>query len=217
MRNRTVRVLIVDDHALVREGLKRLIEEQKDMYVVAEASNGPEALEFAASHGPDVALLDISMPGWDGASLARELTRAHPRIRIVAVTRHDDPAFVKRMLEAGAIGYILKQSPVGELCNAIRTVADGRKYIDSALTPASAPPRPGETVARARQESKVLTTEETDVLRLIASSRSLQRIADESGMAVHTVMSLRSSGMQKAGLATRMDIINYARSQGWLS
>src|SRR5262245_9890704 len=109
--NARLRVLLADDHEMVRDGLKRLINEQSDMEVVAEAGDGREALRLAELREPDVVLVDISMPGVDGVTMSQELARVCPRVRIVAVTRHDDSAFVGRMLDAGAMGYVLKQSP----------------------------------------------------------------------------------------------------------
>jgi DNA-binding NarL/FixJ family response regulator len=212
-----VRVLLVDDHAMVRDGLKRLIDEQAEMEVVAEAADGREALRLAERSAPDVALIDVSMPGWDGPTLAQELTRRCPRMRLIAVTRHDEDVFVKKMLTAGVMGYILKQSAGSELVHAVREVADGRPYIDPSVRTLHSTQTQVSTINDVpATEDAALTTAEEQVLRLIAAAWTHQRIAEHLSADVSVVLALRASAMRKAGLATRTQIINYARMRGWL-
>ena len=128
-----LRILIVDDHALVREGLKRLIHEQPDMLVVGEAGDGHEALRVAEECLPDVALVDIWMPGLDGARITQMITDACPQVKVIALTRHDDGGFVRKLLEAGATGYVLKQSALSELTRAVRAVAAGQQFVDASI------------------------------------------------------------------------------------
>jgi two-component system, NarL family, response regulator NreC len=134
MSNETkIRVLVADDHVMVRNGLKRLINDQRDMVVVAEAADGPAAVRLSESSLPDLALVDMSMPGWDGITTAQNIAAACPGVRIIAVTRHGEEPFVSRMLNAGASGYVLKQSSSSALLQAVRTVAKGGQYIDPGI------------------------------------------------------------------------------------
>jgi DNA-binding NarL/FixJ family response regulator len=128
-----LRVLVAEDHTLVRDGLKRMIGDQPDMVVVGEATSGDEVVAEANRLSPSIVLVDISMPGADGITVAQRLTATCPGARIIAVTRHTDAVFVTRMLRAGAAGYVLKQSPSAELLRAMRAVADGEQYVDAAL------------------------------------------------------------------------------------
>lgn len=212
-----IRVLLVDDHAMVRDGLKRLIDEQVDMEVVAEAPDGREALRLAERSAPDVALIDVSMPGWDGPTLAGELTRVCPRTRLIAVTRHDEDVFVQSMLAAGVVGYILKQSAGSELVHAVREVARGNRYIDPSVRALPAVQPYVRTIEDMTAAGEPLTTAEVRVLRLIAGAWTHQQIADRLTIDVSIVVALRTSAMHKAGLATRVQIIKYARAHGWLS
>lgn len=128
-----LRILIADDHAAVRESLKRLLNDQEEMEIVGEASDGREALQLAQSLRPHIALVDVSMPELNGFRLAEMISATLPEVRVVAFTRHTDRAIVREMLNAGAVGYVLKQSPSAELTRAIRAVAEGGEYIDRAV------------------------------------------------------------------------------------
>ena len=136
-----LRILIVDDHPLVRDGLKRLINDQPDMLVAGEAGDGHEALRFAKERLPDVALVDIWMPGLDGARVTQMITDACPQVKVIALTRHDDGGFVRQLLEAGATGYVLKQSALSELTRAVRAVAAGQQFVDASIRLRSPLPR----------------------------------------------------------------------------
>ena len=128
-----IRILLADDHALVREGVRRLFNDQQDMEVVAEAEDGLQALRLVELHAPAIAVVDVSMPGLDGMELAQRMTKSSPHVRIIALTRHTDGSFVRRMLDAGAKGYVLKQSAGTELTRAVRAVAAGDHYIDGSV------------------------------------------------------------------------------------
>lgn len=211
------RVLLVDDHVLVRDGLKRVVNDQPDMEVVAEAGEGREALRLAQNHAPDIALLDVSMPGLDGVILAEEMRRSCHKVRIIAVTRYDDEGFVRRMLEAGASGYVRKQSSSIEVVRAIRAVAQGYQYIDPGVRRSA--PDSGTSTASQLSETgagEPLTSQEEDVLRLLAASNSTQQIAEQLGLTLEDVAIRKTSAMQKSGLRTRLQIISFARSRGWL-
>jgi DNA-binding NarL/FixJ family response regulator len=208
-------VLLADDHLLVRDGLKRVVNEQPDMDVIAEAGEGREAGRLAQNHAPDIALLDVSMPGWAGVTLAQEMTRTCPQVRIIAVTRHDDEGFLTRMLNAGAHGYVLKQSPSAELVRAIRAVAQGQQHIDSAVRRHVSEPPPPTLHNIDAAVSEPLTSLEEDVLRLVAATCSNQGIAELLTLPVEEVASLKRIAMRKTGLVTRLQVISFARSLGW--
>ena len=215
MRNTKLRVLLADDHVLVREGLKRLVDDQPDMEVVAEAVDGPEALRLARKIAPDVALVDISMPQWDGVKTTRKMIAACPQLKIVALTRHDEDSFVRRMLRAGASGYVLKQSPSAAMTSAIRAVARGEQYVDAAIASTTTPEHPAPPPLPASPGKPSLSTMEEHVLRLVALSRTTREIASELGIAPDHVRQVKAEGMQRARLATRLDVIRYARERGW--
>lgn len=214
-----IRVLIADDHALVRDGLKRLVADQADMQVVAAAENGQQALAMAQATKPAVVLLDMSMPGWDGVTTAQAFEQTCPDARVIAVTRHTDRTYVDKMFQLGAAGYVLKQSSSSELTRAIRIVADGGRYLDPALQndaeanarASSAPaPNDGET-------GPDLTADEERVLRLVAQSYSNGEIARHLTASVEAVADLKRRAMSKARLPTRVHVIRYAEEHGWIT
>jgi two-component system, NarL family, response regulator NreC len=212
-----LRILIVDDHALVREGLKRLIHEQPDMLVVGQADHGHEALRLAKERLPDVALVDISMPGLDGAHVTQMIKNVCPQVKVIALTRHDDPGFVRRLLDAGAMGYVLKQSALSEVMQAVRAVAAGQQFVD-ALVRGAVQPSPAEAARPARAEAPEvpLSLVEQTVLRLVASAHTYQEIAASLSIDMAQVIATRAAAMAKAGLATRTDVVRYAHAHGWL-
>jgi len=211
-----LRILIVDDHAFVREGLKRLIHEQPDMEVVGEAAHGYEALRLAKERLPDVALVDIWMPGQDGARVTRMIVDACPQVRVIALTRHDDAGFVQKLLAAGAMGYILKQSALSELTQAVRAVAAGQQFVDTAIRGAVTPSLADPARPEAAAPEVALSSQEQTVLRLVASAYTSQEIAVSLSIDITQVLKTRSLAMAKAGLATRTDVVHYAQRRGWL-
>jgi len=214
VRKAKLRVLLADDHVLVRDGLKRLVDDQPDMVVVAEAVDGPEALRLATSIAPDVALIDVSMPAWDGVKTTQEMMAACPALKIVAVTRHDEESFVRRMLRAGAAGYVLKQSPSAAMTTAIRAVARGERYVDSTL---QSPVSEEEVQPSHAEPLEVsLSPMEEQVLRLVASSRSTSAIAAALSLDPDAVARVKAEAMKNARLTTRLDVIRYARDRGWM-
>jgi two-component system, NarL family, response regulator NreC len=212
-----LRILIVDDHPFVREGLKRLIHEQPDMLVVGEAGDGHEALGLAKEHLPDVALVDIWMPGPDGARVTQMITAACPQVKVIALTRHDDAGFVRKLLEAGAMGYVLKQSALSELTRAVRAAAAGEQFVDASLRGGvtSSPSDSARGEPAAAPESALSSREQT-VLRLVAAAYTSQEIAASLSIDMTEVLATRSVAMAKAGLATRTDVVRYAQARGWL-
>lgn len=205
-----IRVLLAEDHAIVRHGLKLLIDSEPDMEVVAEASDGRSALDLAASVKPSVAVLDVSMPEMNGLEATRAILGRAPRTAVVALTRHTDSAYVQELIRAGALGYVLKQSASHELVMAIRAAARREQYLDPNLSAS-----PGSTAHRPRNTPTV-TDRETEVLKLMALGHSNKEIASALDISVKTVEVHKTNAMRKLGLQGRSDLVRYAMLQGWL-
>jgi two-component system, NarL family, response regulator NreC len=215
-RGAPFRVLLADDHNVVRQGLKRLIEEQPDMVVVGEAGDGAETIRTAQQLKPDVIVMDISMPGMNGLVATKKLKELLPRSVVVTLTRHADDAYLQELLRAGASGYVLKQSAPSELIQAIRATAAGGQYLDSTLTPRVTAGFLGREGRRVTQPGAAPSERESEVLRLIASGYSNKEIASQLELSVKTVEAHKANAMRKLGLSGRIDIVNYAILQGWL-
>ena len=210
-----VRILIADDHAVVRQGLKLLINSQSDMAVVGEAADGAAALEQAEALRPDIVVMDISMPDMNGLVATRMLKRAQPDVNVVALTRHDEETFLEELLRAGASGYVLKQSDPKDFLRAIRAVAAGGVYLDPALTSRVADGLLTRTT-RPQVEPAAISERESDVLRLIAIGHSNKEVAVQLKLSVKTVEVHKANAMKKLGLSGRVDLIRYGMLQGWL-
>ena len=210
-----IRVIVAEDHATVREGLKLIINAQSDMEVVADAEDGRTAIELAQKLQPDVALMDISMPGLNGLKATAKLKECCPEVHVLAVTRHKDDGYLQQVLKAGASGYVLKQSPPAELLHAIRAVANGGKYLDPTLA--------GKVMGRYSGRRSVIneggtdvSDREVEVLRLVAWGHSNKEIASRLDLSVKTIEVHKANAMKKLGMASRIDIVRYAVLQGWL-
>jgi two-component system, NarL family, response regulator NreC len=207
-----IRVLLAEDHETVRDGLKLLLQSQPDIEVVGEVADGQAAVDRAQRLKPHVVIMDLSMPGMNGLSATRMLKQNAPDVAVVALTRHDDEAYVKELLGAGASGYVLKQSSFSELLRAVRAAAAGGRYLDAALAG-----RADEGSSRRRLPIRPAVTErEAHVLRLMALGHSNKEIADQLGIAVKTVEVHKANGMRKLGLRGRIDVVRYAVLNGWL-
>jgi len=216
LHGRRVRVLLADDHATVRYGLKLLIDAEPDMTVVAEAGDGSEAVRKALETKPDVVVLDISMPGMNGLVAMRALKEAQPATRVITLTRHTEDAYLHELLRAGASGYVLKRSAPTELLHAIRGVAAGGQYLDSTLTSrvtAGFIARPG---GGAGKQPSALTDREAQVLRLIAAGYGNKEIGAQLTLSAKTVDAHKTNAMRKLDLRGRIEIVKYAVLQGWL-
>jgi DNA-binding NarL/FixJ family response regulator len=211
---KTIRVLLADDHAVVRAGLKALIDAEPGLAVVAEAGDGPTALRLAAETRPDVAVLDFAMPGLDGARTAERLRETCPAVKSLALTVHEDRGYLKQVLQAGAHGYVLKRSAAEELIHAIRVVAAGGVYLDPALAGRVVEGFVGDPAAA--DAPPELSDREAEVLRLIALGFSNKEIAARLDLSVKTVETYKARSMQKLGLRGRVDIIRVALGRGWL-
>lgn len=207
-------VLIVDDHAVVRKGLRLMIESQHDLAVVGEAGNLAEAMQVAARVKPDIITLDLSMPGPSGVASVERLRAAAPEAKILVVTMHDDPAFVRSAVAMGAMGFVTKSAADSELISAIHAVARGRVFIDSAdraTLESILGPKPAKTTTR---PFDTLSEREREVLRDVARGHTNQQIADRVGISVKTVESYRSRLMKKLGLKDRADLVRLAIDSG---
>lgn len=211
-----LRVLLADDHATVRQGLKLLIDAEPDMKVIAEAGDGESAVRQALELHPDVVIMDISMPGMNGLAATRALKKARPDAVIVTLTRHGDDAYLQELLRAGVSGYVLKRSAPTELLQAIRAVAAGGQYLDSTLTARVTAGFAGRQGRRPPGEASSLTEREAEVLRLIASGYGNKEIAARLDLSVKTVEAHKANAMRKLDLGGRIDIVKYAILQGWL-
>jgi DNA-binding NarL/FixJ family response regulator len=209
----TIRVLLADDHAVVRAGVRALLEAEPDLTVVAEAADGTTAVRLAAKERPDVAVLDITMPGLSGAEAAEEFRTASPDTKVIALTVHEDRGYLRKLLAAGARGFVLKRSAAGELIHAIRAVVHGGVYLDPAMAGRVVEGYVAEATGDVTTE---LSDREEDVLRRIAQGLSNKEIAARLGVSVKTVETYKARSMQKLGLQSRVDIIRYAVGKGWL-
>ena len=206
-----ITILLADDHETVRHGLKLLIDAQEDMTVVGEAGDGAAAVALAEAWHPDVVVLDLSMPQVNGLEGARLMKERAPSTSIVALTRHDDEAYVAELFRAGALGYVLKQSASSELLRAVRSAAAGERYLDPALE--KAPVAAGVEAPYGRAP---LTTRETEVLRMVAAGHSNKEVAARLKLSVKTVEVHKTNASRKIGLRGRADLIRYALLHGWL-
>lgn len=213
---RPIRVLIADDHAVLRAGLRMLIEAQKDMEVAGEAGDGDEAARQAKALGPDIVLMDLSMPGPRSGNAIREVLRSRPTTRVLVLTMHDDPAYLAAAIAAGASGYVVKKVADSELLTAIRAVYAGRTFVD--VTHAEAVngvslQRGGET---ATLPAKALSRREREVLRLLAQGNTNREVADTIGVSVKTVETYRTRLKEKLGLKSRPELYRFAVESGIL-
>lgn len=209
------RVLIADDHAIVRAGLRAVLKGEAGMELVGEASNGEEALLLVESLHPDILVLDLSMPDMDGIQVTKRLQSTSPGVRILILTVHEDEALLREVIRAGAAGYILKHAAEEELLSAIHVVQMGEIYIHPKLIRAllvepqkSTPPSP--------QPDEVLTPRELDVLNLIVQGYTNRQIAEELRLSVRTVEGYRANLTEKLGLHSRAELVRYAREHGLL-
>jgi len=211
-------VLLVDDHAMLRAGLRLLIGGQHDMAVVGEAGTLQEAIDAGAKLLPDVVVLDLSMPGGSGIAGVQRLREAAPQARILVLTMHDDPAYVRSAMAMGASGYVVKSAADTELLTAIRAVARGRVFVDI-QSEGSLESVFGARAAKERGPAPIMTLSEREreVLTEVANGYTNQQIADRIGLSVKTVESYRARSMQKLGLKDRADLMRLAVESGLIS
>jgi two-component system response regulator NreC len=209
----SIKVLIVDDHAVVRTGLRLLLEAEDDMAVVGEAGTAREAVFELRSSQANVVLMDVAMPGGSGIDVIPQLLHEAPETKILMLSMQDDPSYVRQAFEAGASGYVLKEAADAELVAAVRDVAEGRSYVNPAL---GARLVAAESEARKRAEADPLSDREREVLRLLALGHTNQEIAKMLYISVRTAETHRSHIMQKLNLRSRADLVRYALANGLL-
>ena len=211
--SKMINVVLAEDHYMVREGLKMLVNQQDDMTVVAEAANGAAAIRAVRDNPTDVIVMDIAMPEMNGLKATRKLKSEFPKVKVLTLTRHNDESFLEQVLTAGADGYILKQSAPADLIDAIRAVSAGGSYIDRTLTGRVLR---GFAGTAASDPDSDVTTRELEVLRLVAWGYSIKEIAAHLDLSVKTIEAAKSSAMDKLEMKNRIDIVSYAIARGWL-
>jgi DNA-binding NarL/FixJ family response regulator len=209
-----IRILIADDHAVLRTGLRMLISSQRDLEVVGEAGDGDEAVRKAAALRPDVALVDISMPGSGGIKAIERIREATPTTRVLVLTMHDMPAYLRAALAAGASGYVVKRSADSALLAAIRDVSRGRTALDPALAASVVQSGLRRRGATGTSPAAPLSQREREVLELVAQGYTNQQIADHLGLSVKTVETYRARLVEKLGLQSRAELVRYALDSG---
>jgi DNA-binding NarL/FixJ family response regulator len=211
-----IRVVLADDHAVVRKGICEFLEEEGDVQVVAEASTGVEAVALTLEHRPDVAILDIQMPEMTGIEAARQIKAKAPEVHVLVLTAYDDDPYIFAMLQTGANGYVLKNAPSEELVRAVRTVAAGGSALDPTVTAnVMTQLRSGRPLA-AQAVVEGLTQRELDVLRLAARGRTNRAIGLELAISDRTVQGHLANIFGKLGVTTRTEAVLLAMKQGWI-
>ena len=209
----SIRVLVVDDHAVVRSGLRRVLDAEDDIETVGEAENAERAVFEAMEHRPDVVLMDVTMPGQSGIEALPALLQSVPDTRVLMLSMQDDPGYVRAAFEAGASGYVLKEAADSEVVAAVRAVASGEQYVHPSL---GARLVAAEADERRRAEADPLSDREREVLRLLALGHTNQEIASMLYISVRTAETHRAHIMQKLRLSSRADLVRHALEEGLL-
>jgi DNA-binding NarL/FixJ family response regulator len=212
-----LRILLADDHTVLREGLKVLLDGQPGMMVVGEAADGREALEKAAELKPDVVVMDLSMPGLNGLQATGMLRAKYPAIKVVVLTAHEDESYLTQLCKAGAAGYVLKHSAGEQLVLAIRMAVAGQAFFDPSLAGKALARLTARPSASPQAANPRLSDREKDVLSLIAGGCSNKEAADKLDVSVKTVETYRVRIAEKFGLRSRTELVKYALRQGWLN
>lgn len=213
---RALRVLLADDHAFIREGLKALIALQDDIEVVGEAEDGAEAIRLSGACRPDIVIMDVSMPVINGAEATKRILEADSSVKVLALSMHEDRAYLHGLLEAGASGYVLKRSAPQELIRALRSVSNGGMYLDPAIAGKVAAPFIERPALRGDAYGMPLSDREDVVIRLVARGLTNREIAGELKLSIKTVETYKTRSMEKLGLVSRAEIIRHAYMRGWL-
>jgi len=211
------KVLICDDHAVVRAGLCLILQNERDFHIIGEAENAEQSIERAARDQPDLVLLDISMPGLNGLEAVPRLHAVAPGARVLILTVHDDEAYFFQALQAGVAGYVLKGASVNELLAALRLVMQGGVPIPRTLSPKLLADYLEQAQKIGKSGYNTLSAREREILKLISQGRTNKQIAEELFLSVRTVERHRSAIMRKAGLENRAELVAYAVRRGYLS
>jgi two-component system, NarL family, response regulator NreC len=210
---KTIRILLVDDHTVVRRGIRMILSAQPDMEVVAEGKNGLEAVEEAERTQPDVVIMDVNMEGLNGIEGARRIAETVPRCRVLALSMHRDAVYVREMLKAGAKGYLVKDADDDALLDAVRAVARGEAY----LSPSVADAVLADYRRHVTNPVDLLTAREREVLQLIAEGKTNKDIANQLSLSVYTVEAHRGRLMEKLNLHSTGDLVRFAIRNGFIS
>lgn len=205
-----IRILLADDHAVVRQGFKMILGAQSDMEIVGEAGNGREATELAEQLRPDVVVMDVAMPELNGIEATRRLASSLPHTRVIALSMHKDSVYVREILRAGARGYLLKDSPAGDLVSAVRAVASGQSYLSPGVSNAVL----DDYRRHVTNPIDLLTTREREVLQMIAEGKTNKEIAGVLNLSVYTVDAHRGRIMEKLNLHSINELVRFAVRNG---
>lgn len=213
-----IRILLADDHTVVRGGLRMLLEREPDFAVVAEAADGREAIEMAAAHTPDVAVLDIAMPNLNGIEAARQIAARQLQVQIIILSMHSDEGYVLRALKAGARGYLLKDAPETDLIAAVRAVHQRKAYFSPTISKMLVEDYMRQLREKDAEDTyELLTTREREILQLLAEGRSNKEVASRLGLSTYTVETHRGNILQKLNLHGTPELILYAVRKGVIS
>lgn len=213
----SIRVLLADDHKIIRQGLRSLIEKQQDMKVVAEAEDGRSAVRLVAETAPDVVIMDVTMPDLNGAEATKQILSKSPDIKVVALSMHSDSLFVTEMLKSGAVGYLLKDCAFEELAKAIRTVIDNKNYLSPAISGVVLEDYIHRLSKAGFASPDILSDREREVLQLMAEGYSTKKIAQKLHISVKTVETHRRQMMSKLDIHTIAELTKYAIRKGLTS
>jgi DNA-binding NarL/FixJ family response regulator len=213
----SIRVLVADDHKIIRQGLRSLLEKQQDMEVVAEAEDGRNAVRLAAELAPDINIMDITMPDLNGAEATKQILAKSPDIKIVALSMHSDSLFVTEMLKSGAVGYLLKDCAFEELAKAIRTVMEGKIYLSPAISGIVVEDYITRLSRTGFASADILSDREREVLQLMAEGYSTKKISQKLHISVKTVETHRRQMMSKLDIHTIAELTKYAIRKGLTS
>ncbi len=212
------RILLADDHTVMRAGLRLLLERQPDLAVVGEAEDGRQAVELADAEQPDVAVIDIAMPSLNGIEATRQISSRHPGTAVVILSMHSDESYVMRALKAGARAYLLKDSAEADLIRAVRSVRDGKSFFSPAVSRMLLEDYVRQLEQRGEEDSyELLTNREREILQMLAEGKSNKDVANLLGLSLYTVETHRAHILQKLGLHTVPDLILYAVRKGIIS
>jgi DNA-binding NarL/FixJ family response regulator len=211
--NDKIHVLIADDHAIVRQGLKQILSETDDLVVAGEADDGVEALHLARQQEWNVFLLDVSMPNRNGIDTLKQLKKEFPKLPVLILSMHPEEQYAVRALKAGASGYLTKQSAPEQLVTAIRQVAGGRKYVSPTVAMQLADAIANDSNSE-QPPHELLSDREYEVLKLIATGKTLTQIAEELNLAVATISTFRARILTKLGLSSTAELIRYGLEHG---
>jgi two-component system response regulator NreC len=213
-----IRILLADDHTVIRSGLRLLLERQPDFRVVAEAEEGRQAVELSASQQPDVVVMDIAMPTLNGIEATRQIVARNPRIAIVVLSMHSDESYVLRALKAGARAYLLKDSAEADLIQAIRAVSQGKSFFSPAIRKTLLEDHVRQLEQKGMEDSyELLTTREREILQLIAEGKANKEVSAMLNLSTYTVETHRSHILQKLNLHSVPELILYAVRKGIIS